>query len=598
MFKLDCSSCGENFIRMADLRKHTLLQHYGGTGQQGVKRKSIFDGIEMDKRNSKEARRSFLLVFTCNFCPDKFTRLGDFKKHQIVHDNEERAEVTDVTDESDNTDDEEVENGIARFALKKNEGQGSDGNYSDDSESDVEESVKAFISERVRIEENNKRQREVEDITLAEDISEDVSNQTIFNNTIYSSQTLKSQAAGPPGPPQPVLRKTPPGPPISFQKSSSISTKPSFGLLPSGKQGAWYDCCTARLSTHPDFEKPFSRALQDRLLASLDTPTVALPGYQTLPGATPTLRQRSRVKLGGETFHIEALRGEGGFAKVFSASWQGGDEEQCVLKVQRPANDWEWHILGEVAKRVNKSAPHLSSSYMTVSRCFTFSDGSVLVSKLAPLGSLLDLINVTNKDKTIAEPLALHLTAEILELVHQLHLMDLIHADLKPDNFLVTDLPGLHNRALQMIDFGKALDMQLIPEHTVFTDQVSTSGLRCVEMRERRPWRHHIDYFGVAATVYCLLIGKYLKVKKSKSTGRWEPRDFKPRRGWQGPFWQNFFDTLLNLEGGEKKCLPNLLDMAERCREAFKKGEGMQKGLDKARELLVRRTALSRRRTL
>ena len=114
-----------------------------------------------------------------------------------------------------------------------------------------------------------------------------------------------------------------------------------------------------------------------------------------------------------------------------------------------------------------------------------------------------------------------------------------------------------------MIDFGKALDMQLvtryqdeyctiffqIPEHTVFTDQVSTSGLRCIEMRERRPWRHHIDYFGVAATVYCLLIGKYLKVsrllssmpscaldlkvKKSKSTGRWEPRDFKPRRGWQ-----------------------------------------------------------------
>ena len=74
MFKLDCSSCGENFIRMADLRKHTLLQHYGGTMQQGVKRKSIFDGIEMDKRNSKEARRSFLLVFTCNFCPDKFTR--------------------------------------------------------------------------------------------------------------------------------------------------------------------------------------------------------------------------------------------------------------------------------------------------------------------------------------------------------------------------------------------------------------------------------------------------------------------------------------------------------------------------------------------
>ena len=89
----------------------------------------------------------------------------------------------------------------------------------------------------------------------------------------------------------------------------------------------------------------------------------------------------------------------------------------------------------------------------------------------------------------------------------------------------------------------------------MFNDQVSTSGLRCVEMRERRPWRHHIDYFGVAATAYCLLVGKYLKVvatrrlcyppclaslnlminqvKKSKTTGRWEPKEFKPRRGWQ-----------------------------------------------------------------
>lgn len=52
----------------------------------------------------------------------------------------------------------------------------------------------------------------------------------------------------------------------------------------------------------------------------------------------------------------------------------------------------------------------------------------------------------------------------MLELVHQLHQMDLIHADLKPDNFLVVDFPGLHNRALQMIDFGKALDMRLVRE--------------------------------------------------------------------------------------------------------------------------------------
>ena len=31
---------------------------------------------------------------------------------------------------------------------------------------------------------------------------------------------------------------------------------------------------------------------------------------------TPTLRPRSKLAIEGETFHIEALRGEGGFAKV------------------------------------------------------------------------------------------------------------------------------------------------------------------------------------------------------------------------------------------------------------------------------------------
>ena len=66
----------------------------------------------------------------------------------------------------------------------------------------------------------------------------------------------------------------------------------------------------------------------------------------------------------------------------------------------------------------------------------------------------------------------------------------------------------------------------------------------------------------------------------------------------QGAFWGRFFDTLLNLEGGERRCLPNLLDLAEECRVVFRREEVMQKGLDKARDLLVRRSMLARRRTM
>ena len=44
--------------------------------------------------------------------------------------------------------------------------------------------------------------------------------------------------------------------------------------------------------------------------------------------------------------------------------------------------------------------------------------------------------------------------------------------------------------------------------------------------------------------------------------------------------------------------MPNLLDLAEECREVFRREKDMQNGLDKARDLLVRRTMLARRRTM
>jgi len=33
-------------------------------------------------------------------------------------------------------------------------------------------------------------------------------------------------------------------------------------------------------------------------------------------------------------------------------------------------------------------------------------------------------------------------------------------------------------------------------------------------MREGREWREHIDYYGIAATAYCLLFGTYMEVVK------------------------------------------------------------------------------------
>ena len=63
---------------------------------------------------------------------------------------------------------------------------------------------------------------------------------------------------------------------------------------------------------------------------------------------------------------------------------------------------------------------------MSASRCLTYQDGSIIVSKLNKFGTVLDMINATNSaDKTIVEPLAVLVTIELLGLVEILHSLNL-----------------------------------------------------------------------------------------------------------------------------------------------------------------------------
>ena len=193
-----------------------------------------------------------------------FHRLGEFKKHLVLHEGEGKEQNNGSDVDSDDTEEEEEEEEEERRSkLEKSRGPGSDGNYSDNSESDNEDD---FENQNVK-----------DKHTLAENTSEILVLKTVPKKPPGpASQTFLKIPPGPPGPPlsasvPAVQIRPPPGPPPIPRKAISSSSH-------SAKQGAWYDCCTARLSTHPDFEKPFSRALQERLLATLETPTVALPG--------------------------------------------------------------------------------------------------------------------------------------------------------------------------------------------------------------------------------------------------------------------------------------------------------------------------------
>lgn len=143
---------------------------------------------------------------------------------------------------------------------------------------------------------------------------------------------------------------------------------------------------------------------------------------------------------------------------------------------------------------------------MSIPRCYGFKDGCIFVSKFQTT-SLLDICNlVMQMDKTNVEPIAMYFTIEMLNILEKLHKSQIIHGDIKPDNFLIqreiglnTDAPNAHSMfkdlspTLEAIDFGISIDMSLFPKDQTFDHQFDKVNNRCPEMLQKKSWNYHVS---------------------------------------------------------------------------------------------------------
>jgi len=323
----------------------------------------------------------------------------------------------------------------------------------------------------------------------------------------------------------------------------------------------------------------------EELLAKVSPHPRSYPGYVDLANLPlPHLVPDTELSVAEDSFTVQEFVGEGGFARVFSADWRTGPSHlrDVVLKIQMPVNTWEWYCLYTLQSRYDQLTHPLKdglmdwrAGFMSAPRCFTYRDGNVLVSEYQRMGTLLDLVNITkNADKAIVEPLALHLTAELLGLIELLHSVRMVHADIKPDNFLVRHTPSTKAEcSLQLIDFGKAVDVAL---------EAGDGAVMDTDI-EGRLGKFHLDYFGIAGCAYCLLFGQYIEVTTAKT--RWTIKG-QLRRWWQVKVWNEFFDDFLNPKSEEKDRLPSLLRWRQRLLGLFETSEDLRSGLSKAREIV------------
>ncbi|KAH0622811.1 hypothetical protein JD844_025506 [Phrynosoma platyrhinos] len=148
------------------------------------------------------------------------------------------------------------------------------------------------------------------------------------------------------------------------------------------------------------------------------------------------------------SFHVDNLLGEGAFAHVYQASvldmGNTKNNRKVILKVQKPANPWEFYIVAQLTERLKPSMRHLFIHFYSA---HFFHNGSILVGELYSYGTLLNTINIYKKltERVMPQALVVYFTIKILHMVEELHKCGIIHGDIKPDNFIFGERQVFHS---------------------------------------------------------------------------------------------------------------------------------------------------------
>ncbi|NWS68445.1 BUB1 kinase, partial [Crotophaga sulcirostris] len=321
-------------------------------------------------------------------------------------------------------------------------------------------------------------------------------------------------------------------------------------------------------------ENPWDKELICKFLSELPKPLHTYGNYFEWKSTLPSIRLNAELPLGSTSFHVDCLVGEGAFAHVYQASSlhpnNPKNSQKVTFKVQKPANPWEFYIATQLVERLNPSIRHL---YIHFHSAHFFQNGSILVGEFYSYGTLLNTINIYKRlpEKVMPQALVVYFAVKILYMVEELHSCKIIHGDIKPDNFILgefldndaCDIDGL-SHGLTLIDLGQSIDMKLFPEGTAFTAKCETSGFQCIEMLTQKPWNYQTDYFGIAATIYCMLFGTYMQVKNEN--GIWKPQGAF-RRLANADLWKEFFESMLNIP--DCHSLPSLGVLRRRLKDLF-----------------------------
>ncbi|XP_053951217.1 uncharacterized protein LOC128858751 [Anastrepha ludens] len=316
---------------------------------------------------------------------------------------------------------------------------------------------------------------------------------------------------------------------------------------------------------------PFNAYLQGAFLEQIDFSNYIdeLPNCM-LVGHVSRLSNTSKVKVNDVEFDVLKLVGEGAYGVVYSGV-NSKTGKKYALKQERPPNFWEYYICLEVHSRLNSD--DLVCAFMSIDYALIGNNSSVLISPFSTYGSLITVCNKVKKHtlRNVDEYVVMLLTCELLSIIDHLHAVNIIHADIKADNFILMKKLDYNSTqyALQLIDFGVSIDMKLFKPGQTFNYVHNENAFKCVEMREGRPWTYQLDLYGLAGVIHVLLFGKFMDITQ-RANGTWMHKTHVPRY-INRTLWDTIFQSLLNVRDCDS--MPNLQNLRALIKEEIAEKE-------------------------
>ncbi|XP_018794567.1 PREDICTED: uncharacterized protein LOC108972441 [Bactrocera latifrons] len=304
---------------------------------------------------------------------------------------------------------------------------------------------------------------------------------------------------------------------------------------------------------------PFNGYLQSAFLEQIEFSNYIeeLPSCM-LVGHVSRLNYGAKIKVNDVEFDVLKLIGEGAYGAVYCGT-HNKTGKKYALKQERPPNFWEYYICLEVHSRLNSE--DLVSAFMSIDYALIGNNASILISPFSVHGSLITVCNKVKKHtlRNVDEYVVMILTCELLSIIDHLHAINIIHADIKADNFILMKNLDYNSTqyALQLIDFGVSIDMKLFKSGQTFNYVHNENAFKCVEMREGRPWTYQLDLYGLAGVIHVLLFGKFMDIAQ-RPNGIWMHKTHVPRY-INRTLWDSIFQSLLNVRDCET--MPNLQNL-------------------------------------